>query len=228
VPVPFIALPAVGSLAELVLADGRAQPVRAVGAAGFRLTVAASLLAVGVTLPSPDDLLTLRWAGRRGRCAAPCRVRTVHPDRFATWTVEPVGTVEVEQRRRFSRAAGSGPVHLGPAEPDVGVVLVGELIDIGTGGLRCLLATGGVDPDQPVFLRLLLDGQLVTLPGAVRRLDPVAAESAGFGAAGPSVAVAVEFQADPAQAAVIGRYVRRRQPRPPAGLPAGAASDGAG
>jgi hypothetical protein len=198
---PFIALPAVGSLAELVLADGPTQPVRTIEVFGFRLTVAASVLAAGVAMPGRDDVLTLRWAGRRGRCAAPVRVCAAEPEQ-RSWTIEPVGTVEVEQRRRFARAAGCGPVHLGPAEPNLGVVLVGELIDIGEGGLRCRLAAGGLDPDQPVFLRLLLDDQLVTLRGVVHRLD-----------AGPGgLEVVVTFQPHAAQAGVIRSYVRQRPP----------------
>jgi hypothetical protein len=200
---PFIELPAVGSLVEVVRTDGRAQSVRAVEVDGFQLTVAATLLAGGVAPPAPGELLTLRWVGRRGRCAAPCRVRAVDPELFATWTVEAIGTVEIEQRRRFARSAADGRVHLGPDEPDVGVVLVGELIDIGEGGLRCRMTAGGVDPDQPVFLRLLLDNRLVTLRGTVLRLiDP--------GSAG-GIDVVVVFESDAAQAQAIRRYVLTRQ-----------------
>lgn len=199
----LIELPAVGSLVEIVLADGRVQPVRAVETAGFRVTVAATALAGGVVPPSLGDRLTLRWASRRGRCAAPCVVRGVHPELFATWTVEARGSVEIEQRRRFARAPGQGPVHLGPDEPDVGLVLVGDLVDISEGGVRCRVGAGGVDPEQPVFLRLLLDDRLVTLRGAVVRLIE-------HGPAG-GLDVAVSFQADPAQAQVIRRYVLARQ-----------------
>jgi PilZ domain len=201
---PFIDLPAVGSLVEVVLVDGRVLSVRAVEAAGFRLTVAATRLAGGVAPPAPGDVLTLRWAGRRGRCAAPCVVRSVDPKLFATWTVEAIGTVEIEQRRRFARAAGNGPVHLGPDEPDLGVVLVGQLIDIGEGGLRCRLAAGGVDPEQPVFIRLLVDDRMVTLRGTVLRLI----ES---GSAEGGVDVVVTFESDPAQARVIRRHVMQQQ-----------------
>jgi PilZ domain len=200
---PFIELPEVGSLIEVVLADGRAQSVRAVEVAGLTLTIAATMLAGGVAAPQPGDLLTLRWVGRRGRCAAPCLVRTVDPVLFATWTVEAVGTVEIEQRRRFARSAADGRVHIGPDEPDVGLVLVGELLDIGEGGLRCRVTTGGVDPQQPVFLRLLLDDRLVTLRGTVLRLlEP--------GPAG-DVDVVVTFESDAVQAQAIRRYVLARQ-----------------
>jgi hypothetical protein len=206
----FIDLPAVGSLVEVVLTDGRTQPVRTIEADGLRLTVAATLLAGGVAPPRPGDHLTLRWAGRRGRCAAPCVVQAVHPKLFATWTVEAIGTVEIEQRRRFARAGGQGAVHLGPDEPDVGpdepdvgLVLAGELLDISEGGLRCRVSAGGVDPDQPIFIRLLLDGQVVTLQGTVVRL--IAPTPDG------RVDVAVAFSADAAQAQAIRRYVLARQ-----------------
>jgi hypothetical protein len=199
----FIDLPPVGSLVEVVLVDGRVQTVRAVEATGLQLTLAATVLAGGVAPPRPGDQLTLRWAGQRGRCAAPCVVRSVHPQLFATWTVEAIGTVEIEQRRRFARAPGAGPVHLGPDEPDVGVVLVGQLVDIGEGGLRCRLSAGGLDPEQPVFLRLMLDDRLVTVRGSVLRL---------IGSGAPDgVDAVISFQADAAQARVIRRYVLQRQ-----------------
>jgi PilZ domain len=204
---PFIELPTVGSLLEVVLADGRAQSVRAVEVDGFQLTVAATRLAGGVAPPATGDLLTLRWVGRRGRCAAPCRVRAVHPELFATWTVEAIGTVEIEQRRRFARSAAGGRVHVGPDEPDVGVLLVGELIDIGEGGLRCRMTGGGVDPEQPVFIRLLLDDRLVTLRGTVLRLiEPTPAGGIAGG-----IEVVVVFQSDATQAQAIRRYVLARQ-----------------
>jgi hypothetical protein len=200
---PFVELPPVGSLVDVVLADGRVQPVRAVEADGLTLTVAATLLRGGVAPPQPGDVLTLRWAGRRGRCAAPCVLRSVHPVQFATWTVEAVGTVEVEQRRRFARAPAQGPVHLGPDEPDLGLVLVGQLIDIGEGGLRVRLPAGGVDPEQPVFLRLLIDDRMVALRGTVLRLLETGS--------GDGVDAVVTFDADQAQARAIRRHVLNRQ-----------------
>jgi PilZ domain len=199
----FIELPTVDSLNEVVLADGRALSVRVVYTKDMTIVVAATMLRAGVAPPVVGDSVTLRWAGRRGRCAAPCRVRAVDPRQFATWTLEAGGGVEIEQRRRFARAAGLGPIQLGPAEPEVGVILIGELIDIGEGGLRCRLAGTGVDPEQPVFVRILLDGRVMMLHGTVLRLGP--------GVAGSETDTVVTFQATATQARQIRRYVLHRQ-----------------
>jgi hypothetical protein len=199
----FIDLPVAESLNEVVLADGRVLSVRVVWTKDLTIVVAATTLRAGIAPPNVGDPLTLRWVGRRGRCAAPCRVRAVDPRAFATWTLEAGGGVEIEQRRRFARAAGLGPVHLGPDEPEVGVILIGDLVDIGEGGLRCRLAGTGVDPEQPVFVRILLDDQLLMLHGTVLRLGP--------GGAASDTDTVVTFQPTPAQARQIRRYVLHRQ-----------------
>jgi hypothetical protein len=213
--IPLVELPGTDLLVDVLLADGRVHGARIVAADGYLLTVAATRLAAGVAPPSPGDQVGLRWVGRRGRYLAPCLVRSLHPVQFATWTVEAGGSVEIEQRRRFVRAPATGPIHLGAAEPDLGLVMLGQLLDVGEGGIRCRLVGGGIDPGQPVYVRLALDGELVALTGNVLRL----------GGAGPDGAVemVVEFAADEQQAAAIRRYVlhRQRQARM-------ARSDGAG
>jgi len=203
--VPFVELPAADALVEVVLADGRTHAMRVVGVQALTLTVAAIRSAAGVAQPRPGDAVTLRWANRRGRCAGPGLVRSVHPVQFATWTIEAGGMVEVEQRRQFARASAHGPVHVGPDEPDVGTVLLGHLLDISEGGLRCRLAAPGLDPDQPVFIRLLLDDRLVTVSGRVLRL---VADRPDAG-----VEAVLVFETDSAQSEAIRRYVLNRQRR---------------
>jgi hypothetical protein len=200
----FVDLPTVDTLHEVVLADGRVLPVRVVASSGMTLTVAATVLRAGTAPPAVGDRLTLRWVGRRGRCAAPCLVCAVDPVQFATWTLQAGGSVEIEQRRRFARAAGHGQVRLGPEDPDVGVVLIGDLVDIGEGGLRCRLAGSGIDPEQPVFVRLLLDGRLLLLRGTVLRMRT--------GTEGSDLDTIVTFEPTPAQARRIRRYVLHSPP----------------
>jgi hypothetical protein len=200
---PFVDLPVIDALVEVKLADGRAHPVRVVEADGLQLTVVGTQVSAGVAPPRPGDMVSLRWAGRRGRCAAPCLVRSVHSVQFATWTLDAGGTVEVEQRRRFARAAAHGPIHLGPDEPEIGLVVLGQLVDVGEGGIRCRLAAGGLDAGQPVFVRMVLDDRMVTLTGTVLR--QTGAELDG------TVEAIVVFDADNAQARAIRRYVLNRQ-----------------
>lgn len=201
--IPFVELPGSDLLVDVVLADGRVHAARVVSADGYLLTVAATALAAGVAPPGPGDRIGLRWAGRRGRYLAPGLIRSVHPVQFATWTVQAGGTVEIEQRRRFVRAAAGGPVHLGPAEPDLGLVVLGQLLDIGEGGIRCRVAGTGIDPGQPVFVRIVLDDEIVSLSGAVLRL----------GRPGPDgmLEAVVTFEVDNRQGLAIRRYVLHRQ-----------------
>jgi hypothetical protein len=81
--------------------------------------------------------------------------------------------------------------------------MLGQLIDVGEGGVRCRLAAGGLDPDQPVFVRMALDDRLVTVTGTVLRL--IEAEPAG------TVDAVVIFDADNLQARAIRQYVLNRQ-----------------
>lgn len=201
--IPFVEMPVADLLVDVVLADGRAHAARVVDVTGYRLTVAATRLAAAVVPPVPGDRIALRWAGRRGRYLAPCLVHSVHPVLFATWTVEAGGTVEIEQRRRFARSAADGPIHLGPAEPELGLVVLGQLLDIGEGGVRCRLAGAGIDPGQPVFLRLALDHEIVTVSGTVLRLGPVGPDG--------MLEVVVVFDAGSHQGIAIRRYVLHRQ-----------------
>jgi len=229
----LVGLPQQDALVEAVLPDGRVHAARVVAVDEMVLTIAATRMSAGVAPPHPGDVLTLRWSGRRGRCAAPARLLAVDPVQFATWTLEAVGTVEIEQRRRFVRAAGSGQVRLEPADagaaaPGIDMVVVGQLVDIGEGGMRCRLAAGGLDPSQPVYVRLLLDDRLLTLTGTVLRLagtgtgagagSPAGTGAgagpgarAGAGREAPAVEAVVEFDVDSTTAQAIRRYVLNRQ-----------------
>ena len=199
----LLELPPAGSLAEIVLPDRRLHAVRVLEVEDPVLVLGAGGPDVPVTPPRAGETLTLRWGGRRGRCAVPVRVETASAVQFATWTVRPVGGLEVEQRRRFARGVVGGPVHLGPAEPSLGLTLRGHLLDIGEGGLRCRLASGGIDQAQPVTLRLILDDRLIALDAVVLEVVPTGR--------GTAVDVVVTFTAGPAVAQVIRRYVLHRQ-----------------
>lgn len=201
-PPRFVEIPALGCYVAIVDGD-HSCPSHVIGVDGYLLTLGLPAGYEEYLPPGRNALITLRWAGRRGRYTAPGRFVSAEFEGRAIWVVEALGTVEVEQGRQVSRATAHGVVHLGPAEPTVGVVLRGRLVDISEGGMRCQLAGTGVDPGQEVTIRLMLDERLVAVRGTIVRMEPGVDEN--------GVEVAVRFEPDEVQAQAIRRYVLHRQ-----------------
>ncbi|MBI1758548.1 MAG: PilZ domain-containing protein [Actinobacteria bacterium] len=200
----YVEIPTLGCYVAIVDGD-QTCPSHVIGVDGMVLTLGLPPGFEEFLPPGPNAFITLRWVGRRGRFTAPGRFVAAESDGRAIWKVEALGTVEVEQGRQVSRAPANGLVHLGPAEPTVGVVLRGRLVDISEGGMRCQLAGGGVDPGQQVSVRLVLEERLLAVRGTVVRMEAGAVEG--------GVEVAVAFEPDEAQAQLIRRYVLHRQVR---------------
>jgi hypothetical protein len=162
-------LPAVSSDVLVAVGGGPPHPsrVEAVEPPILRLVAPRS-----VGDPPPGAEVSLQWTGRRGLYFAPTELMAVEGRRDGdSWLVRMLAGVEIEQRRRHDRAEASGRVQLAPEAED-GVVVTGQLIDIGAGGLRCHIdESSGLQPGQPVSVRLVVDGRLVSLGGTVLRLE---------------------------------------------------------
>lgn len=157
--------------------DGRASRVEDVD--GGLIAVAAPRGPGDVEPPEPGEEVQLSWAGPRGLLVLAVRLLETGRDGVPLWWCEPVGGLEVHQRREFVRApVASGwrvGVLLTPVGPDAepGVEPTsGHLLDLSEGGLRVRLPGWPGGDGTPVTVRLVLP------PSAEEEMDGGAAAAA--------------------------------------------------
>lgn len=200
-------LPDVNTLVRVdVVGDGAGHPSRVEDRDGQRLLLAAPRYGGDLAAPQPGDLLAIRWTNLRGVCVAPAEFVAGQRRPMPLWEVQAVGTVEIEQRRRYARAPASDPVAIvrrPPAEVALTAVVGGQLVDIGEGGMRCRLAGAAPEPGEDLQVRLDLDGEQVEVTGQVLRCFTV----------GDAVEAVVAFEEPVRCADAIRRYVLRQQVR---------------
>jgi hypothetical protein len=103
---------------------------------GTTLSLAAPLETTGPDVPRPGQQLDVFWALSRARVIVPCRLIEVVESAPYRWILESIGPPRRSNRREYVRGGGGGPVRLAAGEDES---VVGRLLDISEGGLRCWL-----------------------------------------------------------------------------------------
>jgi PilZ domain len=131
-------LPRIGTSMYVAHEDGVNYRSRLESVAGDRLTLAAPLETTMADVPLPGHLVEVFWAVPRARAILPCRMVAASDVAPFRWELEAVGAPRTSNRREYVRGGGGGPVRLAAAAGDDFVV--GRLLDISEGGLRCWLS----------------------------------------------------------------------------------------
>jgi hypothetical protein len=135
--VTVVDLPQAGTPMYLTVALGVNYRSRLEAIDGQRLTLSAPLETADVEPPRPGPMLEVYWAQPRARVILPCRMVEATAEAPFQWVVEAVGAPKASNRREFVRGGGGGLVRLAAEEENDEVV--GRLLDISEGGLRCWL-----------------------------------------------------------------------------------------
>lgn len=164
-------MPTINTLIRVAVGEeGLLLPSRVEDVDGDDLLISAPSYVGDVNEPKLGEIIAIYWTHTRGVCSLPARFVAVERAPIKLWRLQAAGTMELVQRRRYTRVQAAGAVSL--VDNDVDVVRVGWMVDLGEGGVRCRLAPGSFSSDRPVECRLSLDGQVVVVPGAVLRSEP--------------------------------------------------------
>ena len=196
------ATPDPNTLVDIRLPDGRQYPSRIEDATATVWTLAAPF-GGGLEPPETGSPLDVRWTSPRGQYIASMRLLGITRDRITCWSVEPTGPVQLDQRRRFVRAGGGEPVAVRPVEPADAKAVLGRIVDISEGSVRCWLSAAEFGTDQEVLVTLSLDGEQLTVPGTILK----ALERDGA----KGLDLVVTFTLGEELAGLVRRYVMRAQ-----------------
>jgi hypothetical protein len=193
-------VPSINSLIEIVVNDEHAYRSRVEAKVDGALTVAAPIGAGDLEPPEVGTILTVGWTVARLRYVVSVRLTNISRQRPPRWVVEVVGEVRQENRRNFVRGGGGGTVRLSDigAGNRVGPV-VGKIIDLSEGGLRCHLAVFDHQPGDPIHVQLALGGEAVEVDGLIQSLRPPTE--------GGGLDVVVTFGLDEPSAQRVRRYL---------------------
>jgi PilZ domain-containing protein len=133
--VVVVDLPRIGTPMYVVHSDGVNYRSRLEAIEGDRWSLAAPLETQAEDVPAAGHLVEIFWALPRARMIVPCRMVGMTEEAPFRWVLEPVGSPRTSNRREFVRGGGGGPVRLAAEAEET--VVVGRLLDISEGGLRC-------------------------------------------------------------------------------------------
>ncbi|RKS75603.1 PilZ domain-containing protein [Motilibacter peucedani] len=197
------ALPELNTLVRVALGEGApVLPSRVEGVEGDDLLLAAPSYVGDVVGPRVGSTVSVHWTSARGVCSVPVEFVAAERSGIKLWRVRLNGGVEFSQRRRYARVTTGGPLSL--AADDLETVRVGWMLDLSEGGVRARIAPGAFSSDEPVEVRLTVEGELVTLVGSVVRTAPPVG---GF------EEVTVSFPDDHHAADLVRRFVLQEQVR---------------
>ena len=166
----------------------------------------AAPLGGSVEPPELGTPMSLRWsAGVRGRWRADARLdATVRPKNrpILLWNLTLLGKPVVDQRRRYVRAGGGEPAVIAPRFGDA---IVGQVVDVSEGGVRCRVPYAKLLPDQPIEVTVDLDDDKLVAEAWVLRT----VENHG----GQGVDVIALFDLPERDADLVRQYVMRQQIR---------------
>jgi PilZ domain-containing protein len=128
-------LPRIGTSMYVAHEDGVNYRSRLEAVEGDRLVLAAPLETTLADIPLPGHLVEVFWAVPRARVILPTRMVAAGDVAPFRWELEAVGSPRTSNRREYVRGGGGGPVRL--AAGDTNDFVVGRLLDISEGGLRC-------------------------------------------------------------------------------------------
>lgn len=164
-------LPEINTLIRVAVGDeGLLLPSRIEDVGVEEILISAPSYVGDLQEPQPGEIIAVYWTHSRGVCSLPAQFVEVERAPIKLWRLKSAGTMELVQRRRYTRVQAAGAVSL--VDNDVDVVRVGWMVDLGEGGVRCRLAPGSFSSERPVECRLSLDGQVVIVPGMVLRSEP--------------------------------------------------------
>jgi hypothetical protein len=124
--------------------------------------------------------MSVVWADSGGGVMVlPTRIMAAHVEgTLRLWSLAVTGQPSREQRRRFVRAAATGPVSLRPAAGDRTGVVTGSLVDVSEGAVRCTVAAGAADGFLAGRHEVIAEFRFGTVdfavPGSVEFLRPTA------------------------------------------------------
>src|SRR5262245_685630 len=151
-----VSLPSINGLVDVVLLDGEVFPSRIEEAAGRLLTVAEPQGIHTVDIPSVGSPLELAWVGEQRRQAVDVRVKGFTKEQPARWRLEAIGAVRLQSRRNYVRGGGGETVEL---QSDAAGMVLGRVVDMSEGGLRCRVREDRVGRDQEVTVRVRLGSE---------------------------------------------------------------------
>lgn len=196
--VAVVDLPRVGAPMYLTAAQGVNYRSRLEAIDGQMLTLSAPLETTDAEPPRPGQLLDVYWALTRARVTVPCRMVEAGAEAPFQWVVEAVGAPQQSNRREYVRGGGGGPVLLA-AEPE-DETMVGRLLDISEGGLRCWVPEAPpVGAGDQMVASVPLGRHEVELTGAVHTVRDAFDE--------PGQHMILTFQTGEREARVIRQHV---------------------
>lgn len=197
------ALPDINTLVRVALGDDApVLPSRVESIEGPDLLIAAPSYVGDLSGPREGAELSVHWTSVRGVCSVPVSFVGAERSGIKVWRVRLTGSLEMVQRRRFARVETGGALSL--VGSDMETVRVGWMLDMSEGGVRARMAPGNFEADDPVEVRINMDGEVVSVVGlVVRTLPPVE----GF------EEVIVSFPEDHPAAGAMRRYVFAEQAR---------------
>lgn len=197
------ALPDVNTLVRVVIDDdGLVLPSRVESVEGPELLVAAPSYVGDLSGPREGTELSVHWTSVRGVCSIPVQFVGAERAGIKLWRLRSAGSLEMIQRRRFARVETGGALSV--VGPDLQTVRVGWMLDLSEGGVRARMAPGNFGADDPVEVRINMDGEVVSVVGQVVRTLP---PREGF------EEVIVCFPEDHPAANAMRRYVFAEQAR---------------
>jgi PilZ domain len=196
--VVVVDLPRIGTRMYVVHSDGVNYRSRLEAIERDRWTLAAPLETKDGDVPQPGHLVEIFWALPRARVIVPCRMVGTREEAPFRWELEPVGSPRTSNRREFVRGGGGGPVRLA-AETENDQV-VGRLLDISEGGLRCWVSHMPLrDDGEPMIASVPLGRNELELSGAVHTVREASDE--------PGQHLILTFQTDEREARLIRQHV---------------------
>ena len=166
----MIDLPRIGTPMFLSHADTVSYRTRLEEADGDKLSLAAPLETAGNDIPVPGQQLDVYWAMPRTRVILPCRLIEIGEAAPYRWVLEAAGPPKQSNRRRYVRGGGGGAVRLisDTVEEEDQEHVVGRLLDISEGGLRCWVPrVPGIGKGDPMQASVPLGKTELDVTGSV-------------------------------------------------------------
>ncbi|GAA2524605.1 PilZ domain-containing protein [Pilimelia columellifera] len=199
-----VPVPRVGDRITIGFDGGETYQTRVDHVGGDVITVTTPLDVRVTDLPEVDTVVTVSWAGQRGRHKAASTVIGITTGPPGSWRLRLTGTVQVQQQRQFVRGGGGEPLtirRLGFG----GGTFSGYIVDLSEGGVRGRFQHLELHSGEHVAVRFALEDTELDLPATVLRVADQPALRA--------IDVVAILNLDEAQATAIRRYILQAQLR---------------
>jgi PilZ domain len=194
-----VSLPLINGLVDVVLLDGAVFPSRVEDAAGRVLVVATPMGIHSADVPKLGSSLELAWIADRRRKAVDVKLSALTKEQPPRWRLEALGPVRLQSRRNYVRGGGGETVELDTGSATV----LGRVVDMSEGGLRCRVRENQVRREEVVSVRVRLGGDVLELTGTVLFVRP--------DDEGDFIDLVVTYETTEAIGRAIRGYVLRRE-----------------